>query len=128
MYLFLLCCLAKYIVDLGELLSKAGRFQWNGDEFIEPSLVLTKRVRYKDKEQSSQRGLADRSTVGKQVKVDAVCRIWPQTKKSTPVRYQKGVHKHLVQGVHRTSPVHKRGKHIDLSCVINTLGTEEQRE
>ena len=50
MYLFLYCCLAKYIVDLGRLLSKAEQFQWNGIDFVEPSLVPTKRVRYKKEE------------------------------------------------------------------------------
>ena len=44
------------------------------------------------------------------MKVDAVLRIWTQTKTSTPVRYQKGVHRNLVQEVRRTPPVHKREK------------------
>ena len=79
-YLFLYCCLAKYIVDLGELFSKAEQFQWNGDDFVKPSLVLTKRAWYEDKEQPSQRGLANDLTVGRQMKVDSVHRIWPQTK------------------------------------------------
>ena len=105
-YLFLYCVSAKYIFDLGGLLNVLGEHDEEngiGIARTKPSLVPTEDKKVKKQSKHLRRGLSeDVKNVSR--------RIYPQTKKSTPVRYQKGKYKHLVQGARRKLPKTIRGR------------------
>ena len=91
MYLFVYCCFAKYIFDLGGLLCNAAEHHLDGVDF-DPS--------YAPKEKEKVQGVQGGPTHT----------IRPQTKKTTPIRYQKGKYRNMEQGVRRTLSVHRKGK------------------
>ena len=69
-----------------------------------PSSIPTKDV---NQTNHRKRGLSEDNT-------GVICpvrrKLYPPTQKSTPILYQKGKYKNVVQGVRRTLPVHKRGR------------------